>query len=141
MTHDQSFTDVIVYPPADHRVLVTVEVHPPTGVYFEIKALLDTGASISHFDRALWPQLGVADIKAGIPTDVSSASQGATPTPDVGYIHDIDVRVLGRALKIPVVLCPTWPEGTPNLLGMEGFFDHWRFAFDHSTRRVYYSAI
>lgn len=138
MTYDLSFTDRLLYSPGEHSVWTAVQITPPAGAQFEIEALLDTGASISHFDKSLLPQLGIADVTVGSPTLVRSVSQKGKP--DTGYIHDIEVTILGHKLTLPVVFCPAWPEGATSVLGMEGFFDHWRFAFDHENRRVYYVA-
>jgi hypothetical protein len=139
VTYDLSFKDRLLYSVNEHAIFTSVEVHPPTGASFEVQALIDTGAEMSRFDHSLLPQFGIADVTSGLKTLVASANQAGTS--DTGYIHDVEVRILGRLMTIPVVFCPAWPHGTTNLLGMEGFFDHWHFAIHHSLRRLYYTAI
>lgn len=140
MTYDLSFTDRHVYPVGEHRILVPVKIRPSSGIDFEITALLDSGAEISVFSRALLPHLGIADVTVGgLDTEMTSLNQVGTS--EGGYIHDVEVGIFGRTLTIPVAICPTWPDGIQNVLGMEGFFDRWHFAFDHDMRRLYYSVV
>jgi len=42
-------------------------------------------------------------------------------------------------MTIPVSFCPSWPTGTPNLLGMEGFFDQLLIALEHREKKIYLS--
>jgi hypothetical protein len=52
-----------------------------------------------------------------------------------GWVHDIEIDLLGRRLVIPVVFCPDW--NMRNLLGMRGFMDQLTFAVDHRAHRLY----
>jgi hypothetical protein len=136
VTHTLSFGDVLPFRESEHRIVLPVQVIVADGSGFEIQALLDTGSGISVFDKGLVGYLGIPDVTTGAVVEITSASQVGTS--DTGYIHELSVVILDRSLTIPVVFCPSWPEGTVNVLGMRGFFDHWLFAIDHARRRLYY---
>ena len=115
--------------------VVPFRLFPPNGVSFTQTALLDTGAFMSFFDRALAPRLGIADLTAGRPTGLTAASGEAGQ----GYSFDLPIEVWGRRLTVPVAFCPAWPAGTRNLLGMDGFFDQYPcIAFAHASKRIFY---
>ena len=100
-----------------------------------VDAILDTGAAVSSFNRALLPDLGISDVKSGTKIEVRAANNVRRRA----YIHTLRAEVLGHTLMIPVAFCPAWPEGTKNLLGMRGFFEQVLMAFDHQHRRIYYT--
>jgi hypothetical protein len=100
-----------------------------------IDAILDTGAAVSAFDRALLPDLGISDVRSGTEIELTTANDEHGK----GYIHSVRVEVLGRVLTIPVAFCPDWPEGTRNLLGMRGFFEQALIAFEHQNRKIHYT--
>jgi hypothetical protein len=112
-----------------------IRIRPSSGPTFTVQAVLDTGAAISYFDRALLPPLGITDVTAGRPIDLRAAS-GERST---GYVHSVNIEFVGHPMTIPVAFCPDWPEGTDNLLGMEGFFEQLRAAFEHRARRFYHA--
>lgn len=115
-----------------HRISVPIRVE---NLPYLIDAILDTGAGVSCFDRRLLPHLGIADVRTGRPIEMRAADNNLC----WGYLHTVRVEFLGRALAIPVAFCPDWPEGTPNLLGMRGFFEQMLVAFDHQNRTVHYT--
>lgn len=127
-------TETITFPqefgyPGELRPSLTIEVVPPIGSTIELPVILDTGASISKFDHAQAARMGVTDIRSSsriIRPRTASNQLG------VGYVHDVQIVFLGRT-----AFCPDWPKGGHNLLGMEGFFEHAIFAFDHVRRMVY----
>ncbi|MCH8919209.1 MAG: retroviral-like aspartic protease [Chloroflexi bacterium] len=133
MTHTIAFSQEFAYP-GQRRASLIIEVVPPTGATFELRVVLDTGASISKFDHALAARMGITNIRETSriiqPRAVDNAST-------VGYVHPVTINFLGRQLTIPIVFCPDWPAGGDNLLGMEGFFEHGIFAFEHARQRVY----
>jgi hypothetical protein len=100
-----------------------------------VEAILDTGASVSVFDRALLPDLGISDVTVGteIPVAVANGQRGKA------YLHSLEIEILGHRLTVPIGFCPDWPEGTKNLLGMRGFFEQSLVAFDHQGRTIYYT--
>lgn len=112
-----------------------IRIRPSSGPTFTVQAVLDTGAAISYFDRALLPPLGITDVTTGRPIDLRAAS-GERST---GYVHSVNIEFVGHPMTIPVAFCPDWPEGTDNLLGMEGFFEQLRAAFEHRARRFYHA--
>ncbi len=112
--------------------VIRVPVRVLSGVVpFTVQAVLDTGAYISVFDSAYAPSFGIPDYTAGEPMPLTPAN-GQTV---VGYKFRILVEVWGRELIIPAVFY----QGFPNLLGMQGFFDQIRIAFDHGRQRYYVS--
>ena len=44
-------------------------------------------------------------------------------------------------MRAPVGFVPDWPDDIDNLLGMKGFFDQLIFGLDHSSRRLYFTAL
>ena len=134
MSHAIWFFDEHRYAPADHGVKLTVTLFAKGGPQFDVQALLDSGAAISVFDRAYASAIGIDDIPSGRPVPVQAANEEHQTA--TGYVHDIVIEVLGRTLLIPAVFVPDWPEGTPNLLGMEGFFTRWAFGFQHTQGRL-----
>ena len=112
-----------------------IRIRPPSGPTFAVRAVLDTGAAISYFDRALLPSLGITDVTTGKSIDLRAAN-GQKST---GYVHSISIEFVGHVMTIPAAFCPDWPEGTVNLLGMEGFFEQLRAAFEHGDRKFYHA--
>jgi predicted aspartyl protease len=100
-----------------------------------VDAILDTGAAVSSFDRALLPDLGISEVRSGTEIEVRAANDERA----LAYIHTVRVEVLGHVLMIPVAFCPDWPEGTRNLLGMRGFFEQALIAFEHQYRKIHYT--
>lgn len=133
MTRTITFTQEIAYPGLE-RASITVELIPSVGARFDLPVILDTGAAISKFDHAIAARLGITDIRSSTNTFPARAVDNEITT---AYVHDVAMMFLGRPLTIPVAFCPDWPTGGDNLLGMEGFFEHAVFAFDHVKRRVY----
>lgn len=120
---------------ADRGIVVQVEFTPPTGASFQVDAIVDTGAWISVFDKALAPLLGIPDVRKGTRVRVTPA----TGKKGYGYVFQYDVVVLRQSLKIPIVFVPTWQPGTPNLLGMHGFLDQFgTVAVEHRAKAFYY---
>ena len=121
------------YNPADHTVNVPIRVLVPSRPPLTVIALLDTGAATSCFDRALCPVLGISDIGQGQPIPIRLANNDQR----TGYVHQVEIEFLGHRMTIPVVFSPDFPEGTDNLLGMEGFFDQVTVAFQHRNRKIF----
>jgi hypothetical protein len=115
-----------------HTISVPIRIE---NLSYLVDAILDTGAAVSIFDRALLPDLGISDISSGteIPLRVANNVRG------IGYLHSLRIEILGHLLTIPVAFSPDWPEGTRNLLGMRGFFEQALIAFEHQTRKLHYT--
>ncbi len=133
MTTTFTFPQEFDYP-GELRPSLTIEVVPSTGSTIELPVILDTGASISKFDHAQAARMGVPDI---MNTPRIIHPRTASNQLGTGYVHDVEIIFLGRTLTIPIAFVPSWPVGGHNLLGMEGFFEHAIFAFDHVKRTVY----
>lgn len=114
-----------------HKISVPVRVE---NLPFLIDAVIDTGATVSVFDRALLPSLGI-DIVSGREISLVVANNRR----DIGYLHSLQIEIFGRQLIIPVAFSLAWPEGTSNLLGMTGFFEQILIAFEHQARKLHYS--
>lgn len=119
--------------PDDHEVAVQIRLFPTAGIPLVINALIDTGASISMFDRSLVPLLGIADVTTGFKFQVTAANNQISDA----YAHDIALEFLGQRMTVPVGFCPSWPDGTPNLLGMKGFCDQLHLGLKHRDRLLF----
>ena len=120
---------------SDEAIIVDVDVTTPAGP-LPCKAIIDTGAWTTCFDRAIAPLLGIADLTTGKEVPMTPASGIETK----GYAFPVEVTLLGRILTIPVVFVPSWPEGTLNLLGMRGFLDQFGcIAVDHGQKLFHHS--
>ena len=115
-----------------HKISVPVRVE---NLPYLIDAVIDTGAAVSLFDRALLPDLGISDLTSGTEVALRAANKGS----GVGYLHPLQIEILGRPLAIPVAFSADWPEGIQNLLGMRGFFEQMLVAFEHRERRIHYA--
>lgn len=134
MSHQLLFAYLHTYPSADHAVNIPIRIRPNGANPFAERAILDTGAAISRFDKSILSKLGITDITSGVPKKVFVADN----TDYQGYIHQVKIEFLGRPMRIPAVFCAEW-DGVANLLGMEGFFQQMLAAFDHARRRFYFS--
>lgn len=134
MTQTIAFTQEFGYP-SERRPSLTIEVIPPTGGRYEVPVILDTGAAISMFDHARAARMGIPNVTQGYTKRFNAFT--ASNEQSVGYLHDVEIVFLGRTVTIPIAFCPDWPQGTNNLLGMEGFFEQGIFGFDHVRRMVY----
>jgi hypothetical protein len=91
-------------------------------------AIIDSGASACIFHADIGAAIGL-DIKKG----KLRLSQGISgPAPQ--YLHEITLYIPGG----PVATIGAFSENLPvaGLLGMEGFFDHFRVLFDPANLRV-----
>lgn len=120
--------------PQGHRTTIQILLIPRDGEPFVQNAILDTGAGVSSFDKALAKRLGFDDLTTGTKTTVRAADGQQADA----YIHSVRIELFGNPMTIPVAFCPAWPEGTSNLLGMAGFFEQMIAAFDHRNRTFFY---
>jgi len=118
--------------PDDHSPEVQIRIFPKGigSVPVAITAVLDSGASVSMFDKSLLGLFGIADIATGQKGEVRTANNEIADA----FVHNLDIEFLGRQMTIPVMFSPVWPDGTPNLLGMKGFFEQLLIAFKHQER-------
>jgi hypothetical protein len=100
--------------------------HNPVGKCAPVQAIIDSGASGCVFDARLGRMIGL-DVKAGHRT-VAVGIGGET---DV-WTHDVRLHILGG----PVIIRAGFQENLPvaGLLGMGGFFEHFRITFDGVDR-------
>jgi predicted aspartyl protease len=118
--------------PDDHSAEVQIRIIPPGGVPMVITGILDTGAALSMFDKSLVPFFGIQDLTTGNEIEITAANNQT----EKAYVHELEIEFLGKRLTVPVGFCPNWPDGTPNLLGMKGFFEQLHVAFKHNDRLV-----
>jgi hypothetical protein len=123
-----TFEDEYLYD--EHKVLVWIGVQG-LHVQMNVEMVIDTGASISVFNREL-TRLLTAPVESGEPIELVVANRDA----ERAYIHEFNIDFLGRSLTIPAAICPDW--NTANLLGMRGFLDQMVIAFDHAQKRIYF---
>jgi predicted aspartyl protease len=116
-----------------NEIALPIKVCPPAAPTFIVSAILDTGAQNTFFDNSLAPRLGIVDISTGRKITVREASDRESD----GFIHDVEVELLGRRITIPVTFVPTWSSGTDNLLGMEGVFNPFVIGIDHQVGMLY----
>jgi hypothetical protein len=121
--------------PDDHELGVIIRVFPTGLIPIAVNAQIDTGASISMFDKSLLPLFGITDITTGSGFPVETANRQR----ETAYAHDIEIEFLGMRMAIPVGFCAAWPDGTPNLLGMKGFLEHLQIGLRHGNRLLYLS--
>src|SRR3972149_8355345 len=132
MTIVLGFEEAYTYGRA-HRAEVPVTF--PRGIPgpFTVMAMLDPGAWTSVFSRSIAPRLGIVDVSAGQRERFTLPNGNSV----WGYSHTTQIEFLGNALTIPLAFCPDFPEGSPNLLGMRGFFEQLTVALEHGSRKVY----
>jgi hypothetical protein len=121
------------YAYSGNHVVVPVRLFPAGRPPITVNAVLDTGAAISFFDRALLPILGITDVSSGTKIPLTAANND----PADGYAFPVHLEIFGAPMTVPLTFSPDWPEGTTNLLGMQGFFDQVEVGLDHSARRLY----
>ncbi len=129
-----TFTREHPYSSASHLVNVPIRIRPTGSAPFAERAILDTGAAISRFDKSILPKVGIGDITSGTPWPVRVADNVEYP----GYMHNIEIEFLSRVMRIPAVFCDDW-DVVDNLLGMRGFFEQMLAAFDHAKRKFYFT--
>ena len=117
-----------------NAIVIPIDIKTPKGA-FPSSARIDTGAYMSCFDKAVARQLGINDLTTGTPVGATAANGNHAQ----GYAFPVTVALLGKSIIIPVAFVPDWDEGTPNLLGMDGFLDRFgAIAIDHRVRQFYY---
>lgn len=119
-----------------HKISVPIRVE---NLPYQIQAIIDTGAGVSCFDRAILPDLGIGDVTTGTAIPIRAANDDGSGPAATGYLHPLQIEIFGRSMNIPVAFSLDWPEGTANLLGMRGFFEQMLIGFEHQQRRMYYS--
>ncbi len=92
-------------------------------------ALIDSGASISIFRSETAEMLGIS-IESGTKTIL-----GGVGGKIMGYTHQLTVEVVGKTLHCPIVFSRDYLVSF-NLLGREGFFEHFLITFDERRRVV-----
>src|SRR3989304_2919578 len=66
---------------AEHTVNVPIRIRPNGAAPFAERAVLDTGAAISRFDKSILARLGISDITSGVPKKVYVADNTDPPPP------------------------------------------------------------
>jgi hypothetical protein len=100
------------------------------------EAIIDSGATRCLFHAQIARNLGI-DVSAGI-REIANGIGG----PDEVWMHDLTLFLPGGPVKIKA----GFKEGLPvsGLLGISGFFEHFRITFEGDTKqcileRIYYT--
>ena len=95
----------------------------------KIFALLDSGASISIFKPEVAESLGL-DVEKGKTTYLGGVGGRIK-----GYIHELQLDIAERLLKVPVVFSYEYTVSF-NLLGRSGIFENFKILFDEKNLLV-----
>lgn len=101
-----------------------------------IEMIIDSGASRCLFDWSIAEFLGVK--RANCVLQVTTGIGGNEDT----FLHDVLLFIPGGAITIKAAFKENMP--LPGLLGMNGFFEHFRITFDSQAKecqleRIYHS--
>ncbi len=91
------------------------------------EAIIDSGASRCMFHASIGRFIGL-DIEKGEVEDTAGITGDART-----YLHDIPLYIPGGPLVIRAAFSEELP--TAGLLGMNGFFEHFRVTFDPTGKR------
>jgi hypothetical protein len=92
-----------------------------------VQGLIDSGAARSIFDARLAKMIGL-DLKAG----ERAAAQGIGGIVEI-WLHDVVLHLPGGDVFIRAGFQEDLPVA--GLLGMDGFFEHFRITFDGAARQ------
>lgn len=109
-----------------HHAVVNVYIALPTPGAprsKKIEAMVDSGASRTTFHSSIGKALGF-EIEKGTPEDTRGISGAITKT----YVHDMALYAPGGVIQIRAAFSDSLPIA--GILGMEGFFEHFRVTFD-----------
>ncbi len=95
----------------------------------KIFTLLDSGASISIFKPEVAESLGL-DIERGKITYLGGVGGRIK-----GYVHELQLDIAGKLLKVPVVFSYEYTVSL-NLLGRSGIFKNFKILFDEKNLLV-----
>lgn len=106
--------------------LVDIAIHSNFRI-FKVRALVDSGASLSLFRPELARYLGL-EIEQGRRIVLESITAQI-----VAFIHDLKAEINGKKFKLPIAFLAT-PHTSFNILGREGFFDQFVIIFDEEKK-------
>lgn len=101
--------------------------HAPRSKRFE--AIIDSGATRTTFHASIGEAIGLDIDKGELEEPMSiTGKKGKT------YIHEIDLYLPGGVVRTRVAFSQELPVA--GLLGMMGFFEHFKITFDPTGRHV-----
>ncbi len=106
--------------------IARAERNAPRSKRFE--AAIDSGAGRCIFHSDIGKAIGL-DVEKG----QSQETVGVTGKPSKLYVHDISLYVPGGAIAIRAGFTDSLPIA--GLLGMTGFFDHFRISFNPAAKQ------
>ena len=106
--------------------LVDIAIHSNFRI-FKVRALVDSGASLSLFRPELATYLGLK-IEKGRRIVLESITTQIT-----GYIHELHAEITGKKFKLPIAFLAT-PHTSFNILGREGFFNQFIITFNEDKK-------
>lgn len=89
-------------------------------------SLVDSGADDCMFHSSFGDLLGI-DVPSGIPKTYGGIAEGHAVK---GYLHPIQLQVLGFSERIEVMAAFTDSVGVDGLLGQSGFFESYQVIFE-----------
>jgi hypothetical protein len=92
------------------------------------EAIIDSGAARCIFLSAIGKAIGL-DVEKG----QAETSVGISGEPSVVYLHDISLYAPGGVIQIRAAFTANLPVAA--ILGMNGFFDHFKVTFDPTAQR------
>lgn len=102
------------------------ELRSPRSTRFE--AVIDSGACRCIFHSSIGAAIGL-DIENG----QEDATIGVSGVPTQSWLHDISLYAPGGVIPIQAAFVHDLPVA--GVLGMNGFFDHFRITFDATAQR------
>jgi hypothetical protein len=109
------------YAPVLNVQIARPETNAPRSKRFE--AIIDSGSSRCVFHGSIGEGIGL-DVRSGS----AASAVGITGKQSQNYLHDILLYVPGGAIKIRAAFSEELPVA--GILGMDGFFQHFRVVFD-----------
>jgi hypothetical protein len=98
-----------------------------------VVALLDSGATRCMFSSEVSERLGL-DLRSGIP----ASALGIGGAEDV-WLHEVNLHLPGGMVTVQAGFQPSLPVA--GLLGMTGFFEHFRITFDAANLQCEFERI
>lgn len=91
------------------------------------EAIIDSGATLCQFQASIGRAIGL-NIEQGEPIETMGVAG-----PTKMFMHDISLYLPGGIVTVRAGFSDLLP--TPGLLGMSGFFEHFKITFDPSAAR------
>jgi hypothetical protein len=132
-----SFSDSVPYGRREHAarsIVVQIRLSADTTVAWDVDARVDSGSSFCVFGRQ-WADLMGLDWEAGEPLEISTAAGTF-----YAHLHEVTIQLLDFKWTAWVAFAE-WdtmpPSPARDVLGLNGFFDHFLLAIDDTAEMIY----